>query len=257
MFIDTHAHLDFPEIRPQLNAVLSNARLANVEVIITIGIDEVTNRNALEIAGEHEEVYAALGWHPHEAASADDRLEETLQNWSKHQKVVAVGEIGLDYYRDYSPREKQRQVFARMISVAADLDLPIIVHCREAFEDTLDILRRESTDQTRGVFHCFSGDQAELHQVLDLGFFVSYTGNITYRNTRLQATVEATPLDRLLLETDCPFLTPHPHRGKRNEPAYIPIIAAKLAEIKGLDIEEIARLTSANAYCLFGLGSAS
>lgn len=255
MYIDTHAHLDFPELRPQLNAVLSNARLAGIEAIITIGIDANTNRNALQIADEYDEVYASLGWHPHEAAQAGATLEEEIKRLACHRKVVAIGEIGLDYYRNLSPRDKQRDIFVRMIAVASELDLPIIVHCRDAFDDTLDTIRGERTNRTRGVFHCFSGDQDALQRVLDLDFFVSFTGNITYKNTNLLATVKATPADRLLLETDCPFLTPHPHRGKRNEPAYVPIIAAKLAEVKELSLEDVARITKSNTHRLFGIGA--
>ncbi len=256
MYIDTHAHLDFPELRPHLEEVLNNAQLAGVNFINTIGIDGATNRNAVKIAEEHEGVYASVGWHPHDAAQADASLEDHIRSLASHPKVVAIGEIGLDYYRNLSPPEKQRDVFARLIRTAAELDLPVIVHCRDAYDDTFRIIEENRMDNTRGVFHCFSGGVAELKRALDLGFFISYTGNITYKNSRLLPTVQATPIDRTLLETDCPFLTPHPHRGKRNEPAYVPLIAAKLAQIKGLTKEDIARVTNYNAYHLFGIGKA-
>lgn len=255
MYIDTHAHLDFPELRPHLDAVFSNARLAGVHEIITIGIDAVTNRNALQIARDNPGIYAAIGWHPHEAAKADASLEEQVKSLANDPKVVAIGEIGLDYYRDYAPRERQKKVFARMIAIASELDLPIVIHCRDAFGDVLDILRSEMQANTRGVFHCFSGSEEDLRQVLDLNFYVSYTGNVTYKKTPLISTVQATPAERLLLETDCPFLTPHPHRGKRNEPAYIPLIATKLAEIKGMTVEDLRDQARENTHRLFNLQS--
>jgi len=256
MYIDTHAHLDFPELRPHLDSVLSNARLAGVQNILTVGIDHDTNLNAIDIAQSHDGVYASVGWHPHEADKAGADLESHLRESSQNPKVVALGEVGLDYYRDRSDRQKQREVFARVISLARQLDRPVIVHCREAFPDTLDILKKEGKGELRGVFHCFSGAKGHLQQVLDLDFFVSFTGNITYKNTSLLPIVQATPVERLLLETDCPFMAPHPHRGKRNEPAFIPLLAARIAEIKKLSPEDIGRITGYNAYKLFGIGEA-
>jgi TatD DNase family protein len=253
MYVDTHAHLDFPELRPNLESVLRNSKLAGVDKIITVGIDAETNRAALEIAGEHEGIFASIGWHPHDARKADDSLEEHVRELTKSPMVVAIGEIGLDYYRNHSPREQQRDVFARMIRLGAELDLPIIVHSRNAFAETIDIISQESSNNSRGVFHCFAGDVNDLKQVLDIGFDVSFTGNITYKNTPLLPTAAAAPLDRIMLETDCPFLAPHPHRGKRNEPAYIPLIASKLAEIKSIEVAEIGERTTANAHRLFGL----
>lgn len=255
MYIDTHAHLDFPELEPHLTSVLINAKLARVHTIITIGIDRQTNQNALNIAQVSENVYASIGWHPHDASKADDGLEEHIRTLSKHKKVVAIGEIGLDYYRNHSPHDVQRNVFSRMIHLASELDLPIIVHCRNAFAQTLEIIRNERTEKTRGVFHCFAGDVKELHQVLELGFHASFTGNITYTGNRLHPTVKATPIDRIMLETDCPFLAPHPHRGKRNEPAYIPLIAQQIAEIKAVSLEVVAAMTTKNAESLFHLSS--
>ncbi|MCX6639995.1 MAG: YchF/TatD family DNA exonuclease [bacterium] len=254
MYIDTHAHLDFPELRPHLSSVLANAHHAGVEKIITIGIDDVTNENALQIAADHDEVYAAVGWHPHDSEKADHNLEALIRRQADHPKVVAIGEIGLDYFRNRSPQEKQREIFTRMLGIASELTLPVVIHCREAFSDTFDILRNFTSDKLTGVFHCFSGGITELKQVLNLGFFVSFTGNVTYKNSALTSVVAAAPIERILLETDCPFLTPQPHRGKRNEPAYIPLIADQIARTKGLSLSDIARITTANSYRLFGVG---
>jgi TatD DNase family protein len=253
MYIDTHAHLDFPQLRPHLEAVLANAKMAGVDRIITIGIDSETNGAVLQIAETFEGIFASVGWHPHEAEKADVSLEKVIPEFAETDKVVAIGEIGLDFYRNYSPQDKQRDVFSRMIRIASHLDLPIIVHSRAALEETIEIIQRERSKNTRGVFHCFVGDVNALNQVLDIGFDVSFTGNITYKNTHLIPTVAAAPLDRVMLETDCPFLAPHPHRGKRNEPAYIPLIAAKLAEVNGVGINKIAAQTTQNAQRLFQL----
>ncbi len=256
MYIDTHAHLDFPELLPHIEAVLANAKRAQVSSILTVGIEAHTNQNVLDLARQHAEVFAAIGWHPHEADQAGEKLEPLIREMAAAPKVKAIGEIGLDYYRQHSEPDKQREVFKRMLDLAQELNLPIIVHCREAFPDTLEILQNENRGNLRGVFHCFSGGENELKQILDLDFFVSYTGNITYPNTRLLSIVKATPVDRLLLETDCPFMTPHPHRGKRNEPANIPLIAKQIAEVKKLSVEDIARITRYNTYRLFGIGEA-
>ncbi|MBU1880692.1 TatD family nuclease-associated radical SAM protein, partial [bacterium] len=220
-----------------------------------IGIDAATNQNAVRIAEKYDNVYASVGWHPHDAARADSNLENHIRELAKHPKVVAIGEIGLDYFRDLSPRDIQRDIFARMLKLANELDLPVIIHCRDAYQDLFKILRENLTEKSRGGFHCFSGGIAELREVLEMGFLVSYTGNITYKNSILIPTVKATPIDKTMLETDCPFMTPHPHRGKRNEPAYVPLIASKLAEVKELTIDDIARVTSYNAYKLFGIGT--
>jgi len=255
MFIDTHAHLDFPELQSRLDSVIHNAELAQVKYINTIGIDATTNQNAVAIADKYDNIFASIGWHPHDASRADRGLENHIRLLAKNEKVVAIGEIGLDYFRDHSPREKQREVFDRMLKLANELDLPVIIHCRDAYKDTFKILSQNLTGRSRGVFHCFSGGVAELKEVLGMGFLVSYTGNITYKNSNLIPTVQATPIDKTMLETDCPFLTPHPHRGKKNEPAYIPLIAEKLAELKGLTLDDVARITNYNAFKMFGIGS--
>jgi TatD DNase family protein len=256
MYVDTHAHLDFPEIRPRIGAVLADAKRADVTKIITIGIDAETNANALRISEEHEMVFAAVGWHPHNAEKANSGLEKTIRKQANHPKVVAIGEIGLDYYRNRSPQDIQKNVFSRMLTLATELNFPVVIHCREAFEDTFEIIEeRRRQGRIRGVFHCFSGGLEELNRVLKLGFLVSFTGNVTYKNNRLLEVVKAAPIEKLMLETDCPFLTPHPHRGKTNEPAYIPLIAAQIAEIKGLSVEDIARITTTNSHRLFEVGT--
>lgn len=256
MYIDTHAHLDFPELKPRLDSVLSNASLAGVEKIITVGLDAASNQAAVDIASAYPDVYAAVGWHPHDAERADQDIENGIRALAQHKKVVAIGEAGLDYYRKRSDPDKQREVFCRIVTLARSLDRPLIVHCREAFSDTLKILRDAGSGEIRGVFHCFSGGRSELEKALELDFFVSFTGNITYKNSHLPNIVKVVPVERLLLETDCPFMTPDPHRNKRNEPAFLPLTAEKIAEIKGLSHQDIARITRYNTYRLFGIGEA-
>lgn len=260
MLIDTHAHLDFRDFDPDRDAVLARAWQAGLVAIITIGFDPKANRAAVALAEAHEWVFAAVGFHPHDAKMADDDALAELQELAGHPKVVAIGEIGLDFHRDRSPRDVQRCVFRQQLQIAAELGKPVVIHDRDAHTETLDILRQWIVEsqpvpaERRGVFHCFSGDLALARAAIELGFYVGVDGPITYRNERhLPAVVQALPLDRLLLETDAPFLPPHPHRGQRNEPAYVRLVADKVAEVKNLSPEEVARATTANAQALFRL----
>lgn len=258
--IDTHAHLDFRQFDDDRDAVLARAWQAGVAAIITIGIDLKTSGAAVALAETHERIYAAVGFHPHDAKSADDAALAELRELAQHSQVVAIGEIGLDFYRDRSPRDVQRRVFRQQLHIAADLGKPVVIHDREAHAETLAILRRWVAESQppppkhRGVLHCFSGDLALAQAAIELGFFIGVDGPVTYRNARqLPAIVKALPLERLLVETDAPFLTPHPHRGQRNEPAHVRLVAEKLADLKNLSLEEVAQATTANARILFQL----
>lgn len=255
--IDTHAHLDFPQFDADREAVIQRAQAAGVELILNVGADLESSRAAVALAEEYDCLYAAVGVHPHEAKKLDGAALAALRRLATHPKVVAVGEIGLDFYRDLSPRDVQRRAFQAQLAWAGRLGKPVIIHDREAHDEVLSILTDwvAATPECRGgVFHCFSGDLAMARRAVALGFYLGVDGPITYQNARkLLEIVEWLPLDRLLIETDCPYLTPHPHRGERNEPAYVRLVAGRIAALKGIPVEELAEITRANASRLFGL----
>jgi len=248
---DTHAHLDFPQFDGDREEVIERALAAGVRRIINVGADLASSRRAVALAEAHPPIYAAVGVHPHDAKTLTDEALAELLGLARHPKVVAIGEIGLDFYRDLSPREAQRQAFERQLALARELGLPVIVHDRNAHAEVMDVLRRRGL---RGVLHCFSGDPEMARQAIEMGFYISVAGPATFKNAkRLPEIVRQLPLERLLIETDCPYLAPHPHRGRRNEPAYVRLVAEAVADIKGLPLEEVARVTTANARALFGL----
>jgi TatD DNase family protein len=251
MIIDTHCHLDWDTLAPELDEVLKRAREAGVIRLLTIGTDVATSRRAVEIAQQYPDVYAAVGIHPHDAKAADERALAEITELAGADKVVAYGEIGLDLFKKYSPPDVQRRVFRKQIHLARELGLPLIIHDRDAHEEILGIFREEGGPY-EGVFHCFAGDTKIADDALALGFDLSITGTVTYKNNETtRQVVRHVPLDRLMIETDAPFLAPVPHRGKRNEPAFVRSVAEKIAELKGLPFDTVARQTSANAYRLF------
>jgi TatD DNase family protein len=241
MLIDSHAHLDMEQFDGDRHEALSRALEAGVGEILNVGYDASTIDSTLRLADEHPPVWAALGIHPHNASEWDDSLEEKLKQLLLRRKVLAVGEIGLDYYRDISPREKQREVFRRQIGIALYFDKPLVIHCRDAFDDVIRILREEGAAEAGGIFHAFSGGEREAAAVLGLGFLIGIGGPLTYRNSKLPEVAVRLPSSAFVLETDCPYLPPEPYRGKRNEPAYVGIVAAKMAELRGVDVEDIER----------------
>ncbi len=254
--VDTHAHLDNSQFDSDREEVIAAAAANGISHIITIGCDLANSKQSVEIAAAHKNIYAAVGVHPHDASEIDDSTIEQLRGLATGaNKVVAIGEIGLDFYRDRSPRDVQRQAFRRQIRLARELGLPIIVHDRDAHDEVLQILREEQASEVGGVLHCFSGDLAMARECLELGFYLSFPGTITYpKNEAAREVVRSIPVDRMLVETDCPYLAPQVRRGKRNEPALVRHTAEKIAEIKGLTIDDVARVTSLNAYTLFGVG---
>ncbi|HEB49993.1 MAG TPA: TatD family deoxyribonuclease [Desulfobulbus sp.] len=252
--IDSHCHLDMDAYGDELDAVIARARDAGVGRIVTIGIDTASSGQAVRLAESHPGIYATVGIHPHDAARAGESDFSELAALASHPGVVAYGEIGLDYAKLYSPPEEQRRVFARQLGLARELDLPVIIHDRDAHGDTMHLLRKASPFARGGVMHCFSGDTGLAGQVLDLGFYISIPGIVTFKNAaELQQVVREVPMERIILETDGPFLSPVPFRGKRNEPAFLVYTAAKVAELKGLPLEEVARLTTENTETLFRL----
>jgi TatD DNase family protein len=241
MLVDTHAHLDMEQFDGDRRETISRALEAGVGEILNVGYNGSTLDSTLRLADEYPSVWAALGIHPHNASDWDDALEEKLKQLLLRSKVLAVGEIGLDYYRDLSPRERQREVFRRQIGIALYFGKPIVVHCRDAFEDVIRILREEGASETGGIFHAFSGGGREAEAVLGIGFLIGIGGPLTYRNSKLPEVAARLPSSAFVLETDCPYLPPEPHRGKRNEPALVRIVAGKMAELRGVGIEDIER----------------
>lgn len=252
MLVDTHCHLDFPEFNQDRDEVVRRARGNGIEYLINIGSSLEGSRKSVELARQYDSVYATVGIHPHEADKFEKNDQGVLEGLAKEKKVVAIGEIGLDYYKNYSKPENQRSLFVSLIQLSKELGLPIVIHNREAQGDTLKILKEYMP--IRAVVHCFSGDNNFLKECLDLGFFVSFTCNITYKKAEnLRNLVKVTPLNRLLLETDAPFLPPEVFRGKRNEPLYVKYLAQEISSIKEINLEEAAKVTTENAKNFFNL----
>lgn len=250
---DSHAHIYGNEFRDDFDEMLARAAAAGVRTVIAVGADLESSRLAAQLAANNENIYAAVGIHPHDARGVTEADYAAIEALAKGtSKVVAIGEIGLDFYRDRSPRDEQEQVFRRFIRLAAKLSLPIIVHDRDAHERIMTILHEENAARVGGVLHCFSGDAAMAAECIALGFYISIPGTVTYPNNHsLQEVVRRTKIENMLLETDCPYLAPVPHRGKRNEPAYVRFAAEKVAELKGLTLSDVARITTNNTARLF------
>ena len=255
MLIDSHAHLDMPDFADDLPSVLRRAREAGVEQIVTVGIDLESSRAAAALAGRHPFLFATVGCHPHNADLLNpEDLDRMAELASSESKVVAWGEIGLDYFRNRSARENQIRAFERQLEIASGLDLPVVIHDREAHDDVLACLEAMGSERPGGVIHCFSGDTALARTFLDMGFFLSLPGTVTFPKAETAREVARTvPLDRLLVETDAPFLAPVPRRGRRNEPALVVHTAREIARLRGEPFEEVARLTSTAARRVFGL----
>lgn len=252
MLFDTHAHLEEKNFAIDLDQVLVRAKEQGVSLILNVGYNLKHARLSVDLARKYDFIYAAVGLHPHDAKDATDELWEEIYKLAAHPKVVAIGEMGLDYYRDHSPRQVQRRAFRHQIKIAKDLKMPIIIHDRDAHQDVLTIVKEEQASQVGGVFHAFSGSWEMAKEVLNLGFYIAIGGPVTFTNARKVLEVaRKVPLDRLLLETDCPYLTPHPYRGKRNEPGYVKLVAEKIAELKNVPFEEVCRVTKENGQKLF------
>ena len=254
MLIDSHAHIQGKEYAGEVAAVIDRARAAGVAKIIAVGGagDMSSNTEAVALAAQFDNVYATAGMHPHDAKDVGPQDLAQLKDLSAHPKVVAVGETGLDYYYSHSPHDMQRRVFAQFIHMARETNLPIVVHERDAAREAAELLRSEGERSLRGVIHCFTGDYDAARAYLELGFYVSFTGIITFKNADpLREVVRRLPLDRMLIETDSPYLTPMPHRGSRNEPAHVRWVAETVARVKGIDYEKVAAATTSNAEELF------
>lgn len=257
--VDTHLHLDFEQFAEDRDAVVERAQAAGVTRLITIGIDVATSRSAIGLAERYPGVYASVGIHPNGSGDWDgDETVHALREMAAHRKVVAIGEIGLDYYWERVAHEQQARVFQAQLELAAQAGLPVVIHDRDAHDDVMAHLRdwapAVARERPPGVLHCFSGNRAMAEEALALGFSIGIDGPVTFKKARdLQGLVAALPLEKIVIETDAPFLAPHPYRGKRNEPAYVVEVARKIAEVRGLPVEVVVQQTTENARVLFGL----
>lgn len=252
MLVDTHAHLFWRDFEADFAAVLERAKACGVERFVVVGTDLATSRRALELAQSHPEFHATAGVHPHDAAGFDEAARAAVRELCLRDDVLGVGESGLDWFKEYSPRAAQLDAFLWHARLSKELDKPLIVHCRDAFEDCFAVVAEAGA--TRGVFHCFTGGPAEAGRALALGFHISFAGVLTYpRNTALREAARMVPADRMLVETDCPFLPPQSARGRRNEPAMLQETARCLAELRGETLEAVAAQTTRNAQALFRL----
>jgi len=251
--LDSHCHLDFKDFDGQRDKIINDALSSGVHTMINIGADLFTSRNSVKLAEKYDCIYAAVGVHPHDARTYNDSVEKELHQLLAHKKVVAVGEIGLDYYRNLSPHNVQKQVFRRQISIAVERNLPVVIHSRESFDDTVNIVMEFDGRHSGGIFHCFPGSTDDAKKVIDMGFYVGMGGRVTYPKSGMAAVAAEVPLNSILLETDCPYLTPVPFRGKRNQPAYIKYIRDKIAELRGIAPQEVEKVTDRNSQKVYGL----
>jgi TatD DNase family protein len=252
--IDSHAHYDDEQFDPDRDEVLKACLAEGVTHIINPGSNMESSKRAIALSEQYSFVYAAVGVHPHDTSECDENTIQVLTDLSRKDKVVAIGEVGLDYHYDFSPREVQREWFARQIALARSLKLPLIIHDRESHKDILDILRAEKGYEVGGVFHCFSGSKEMAREVLDLGFHIGIGGALTFKKAvKPVEVVDYTPMDRLLLETDSPYMAPEPHRGKRNWSGLMRLVLNKMAEIKKVEEKAVEEATTLNAIRLFGL----
>ncbi|MFA5806331.1 MAG: TatD family hydrolase [Melioribacteraceae bacterium] len=258
MFTDTHTHLFYPNFDGEVDKVIERAVQAGVDYMIVPGTDLATSLQAIELAEKYNNIYSAVGVHPHDSKDWNNSLIEKLEELAKNKKVVAIGEIGLDYYYDFSPREIQIKAFESQIQLALKLNLPVIVHNREANEDIMNIARKYKDSGVRAQYHCFAGSIADARELVEMHHYISFPGIVTFKNAEsVRKVLSRVAIENLLLETDSPFMTPVPHRGERNEPAYIKLIAEKIAEVHHLTTEDVGKATSYNAHKLFGIGEKS
>lgn len=256
LLFDTHVHLNARQFMDDREVVIERAFAAGVKEMVVVGFDDETIPLAIEIAESYETIYAAIGWHPVDAIDYTAEKLAWIESLTQHPKVVAIGEMGLDYYWDTSPKEVQEKAFREQIRLAKKVDLPIIIHNREATDDVLRILKEEEAHTIGGIMHCFSGNVEQAEESLALNFHVSLGGPVTFKNAvDPKEVAKMVPLDKLLIETDAPYLAPHPNRGKRNEPAYVTLVAEQIAQLRNMSYEEIAAITTENARRIFRLPS--
>ncbi|MED4554278.1 TatD family hydrolase [Lysinibacillus capsici] len=254
MFVDTHVHLNADQYEEDLQEVIDRALEAKVERMVVIGFDRKTIERTMQLIEQYDFVYGVIGWHPVDAIDCTQQDLEWIEQLASHPKIVGIGETGLDYYWDKSPKDVQQELFRKQIQLAQKINLPIVIHNRDATGDVVQILREENAASVGGVMHCFRGSVETARECIAMNFMISLGGPVTFKNARLPKEVATEiALEHLMIETDAPYLAPHPHRGKRNEPAFVPLVAEEIARLKGLTIEEIAQATTANAKNFFGI----
>ncbi|MBG9453951.1 hydrolase TatD [Lysinibacillus sphaericus] len=252
MFIDTHVHLNADQYEEDLQEVIDRALEAKVETMVVVGFDRKTIEKTMQLVEQYDFVYGVIGWHPVDAIDCRQEDLDWIEELAAHPKIVGIGETGLDYYWDKSPKDVQQALFRKQIHLAQKLNLPIIIHNRDATGDVIQILREENAASVGGVMHCFSGSVETAHECIAMNFMISLGGPVTFKNARMPKEVATEiPVEHLMIETDAPYLAPHPYRGKRNEPAFVPLVAEEIARLKGLTIEEIAQVTTTNAKKFF------
>jgi hydrolase, TatD family len=254
LIFDTHAHLQDKELRGDIENILLRAQQAGVEKITCVGYDLPSSREAVLLARKYKQIYATVGVHPHDAETLTPEMLDQLKELARDPKVVAIGEIGLDYYRDLSPRDLQMQAFIDQIKLAQQIGKPIVIHDRDANQDVMDTVKKYKAGRNGGIMHCYSGNLPLAMEAIKQGFYISFAGPLTYKNAKRPQEVAAKiPMDRLLVETDCPYLTPEPFRGKLNEPAHVCYVVEKMAELRGQHPDEVAYLTGRNARKVYGI----
>lgn len=256
MYFDTHAHLDDERFDADREELIARMKEAGIEPCMTVGANMRMNQINVELAKKHEGyLYATVGLHPHDAKDLNEETMAQMKEWARLPQVKAWGEIGLDYFYDRSERDVQKAAFIAQLDAAMEMDLPVILHIRDAHGDALEILRARKGNLPRGVVHCYSGSWESAQEYMSLGFHISFTGSVTFKNAvKLAEVSDKIPLDRLMIETDCPYMAPVPHRGKRNDPTLVKVIAQFLADRRGMDVEELARITRENGLKLFRIG---
>lgn len=255
MLIDTHVHLNADQYEGEIDDVITRAKEDGVEKFVVIGFDRKTIQRTMDLIEAYDEVYGVIGWHPVDAVDCTDEDLEWIESLADNEKIVAIGEIGLDYHWDKSPKDVQEEVFIKQIELAKRVNLPIVIHNREAEEDAIRILEENDAKAVGGIMHSFhNGTDEQIDRVLDMGFYVSLAGVITFKNAkRPKEVAQYVPLNRLVVETDAPYLTPHPYRGKRNEPKLVRLVAEELAELRGISIEEVEKATTENAKRIYNI----
>jgi len=251
--IDSHCHLDFKDFNNNRRELIESALSSGIHTLINIGADLESSKRTASLTEKYDFIYGTVGIHPHDAATYDKYTEDEIFSLLDNKKIIGIGEIGLDYYRDLSPRKIQRDIFRRQLEIAVDINLPVVIHTRDSFDESVEIIKDYASQLPGGVFHCFPGTVDEAYKVIDLGFHIGIGGIVTFPKAKMSSVAEAIPLENILLETDCPYLAPVPFRGKQNQPAYVRYVAEKVAELKNIRISEVEKITDRNCQKLFRL----